>query len=68
VDDAAVTALTDGAVRAETAAMLAAGAEDPDRMARELRGRTAAELPRARLLDTFSQTDPAAGHRVTGRR
>src|ERR1044071_4621750 len=69
VDDAAVTALTDPEqFRAETAAMLAAAGEgrDPaDRMARELRGRTAGELldwfrsSRARLLDTFGQTDPA---------
>lgn len=72
VDDAAVTALTDPErFRAEAAAMLAATGEGRDpadrmaRMARELRGRTAAELlewfraSRARLLDTFSQTDPA---------
>ena len=69
VDDAAVTALTDPErFRAETAAMLAATGEgrDPaDRVARGLRGRTAAELlawfraSRARLLDTFSQADPA---------
>jgi uncharacterized protein (TIGR03084 family) len=69
VDDAAVAALTDPErFRAETAAVLAAGGEgrDPaDRLARGLRGRTAAELlewfcaSRARLLDTFSQTDPA---------
>jgi uncharacterized protein (TIGR03084 family) len=70
VDDAAVTALTDPErFRVETAAMLLATGEgrDPvDRLARELRGRTAAELlewfrtARARLLDTLSQTDPAA--------
>jgi uncharacterized protein (TIGR03084 family) len=69
VDDAAVTALTDPErFRAETAAMLAATGEgrDPaDRVARGLRGRTAVELlawfraSRARLLDTFSQADPA---------
>src|SRR5215475_598738 len=69
VDDAAVLALTDPEqFRAETAAILAATGEgrDPaDRMARQLRGRSAGELldwfrtSRARLLDTFSQTDPA---------
>ena len=69
VDDAAVTALTDPErFRAETTAMLAAGGEgrDPaDRMARELRGRTAADLlawfraSRARLLNAFGRTDPA---------
>jgi len=69
VDDAAVTALTDPErFRAEAAAMLSAtgdGRDPVDRLARELRGRTAAELlawfrgARARLLDTFSQTDPA---------
>ncbi|HEY7882416.1 MAG TPA: TIGR03084 family metal-binding protein [Streptosporangiaceae bacterium] len=69
VDDAAVTALTDPErFRAETAAMLAAtgaGRDPADRVARGLRGRTAAELlawfraSRARLLDTFGQADPA---------
>jgi uncharacterized protein (TIGR03084 family) len=69
VDDAAVTALTDPErFRAETAAMVAADGEgrDPaDRMAHQLRGRTAAELlewfraSRARLLETFGRTDPA---------
>ena len=64
-----VTALTDPErFRAETAALLAAdgaGRDLADRMARQLRGRTAAELlgwfrtARARLLDTFSRTDPA---------
>jgi uncharacterized protein (TIGR03084 family) len=69
VDDAAVTALTDPErFRAETAGLLAAtgaGRDPADRMARQLRGRTAAELlkwfrgSRARLLETFSQADPA---------
>src|SRR5690242_14069430 len=65
VDDAAVTALTDPErFRAEAAAMLSATGEgrDPaDRLARELRGRTLAELlewfrgARARLLDTLDR-------------
>jgi uncharacterized protein (TIGR03084 family) len=69
VDDAAITALTDpGKFRADTAAMVAAtrdGQDPADHMAAELRGRTPEELlewfrsSRARLLETFSQTDPA---------
>jgi uncharacterized protein (TIGR03084 family) len=69
VDDAAATALTDPAkFQADTAAMVTAtrdGQDPADHMAEGLRGRTPEELlewfrtARARLLETFSQTDPA---------